>query len=96
MRTDTRFNRPDRRTIEERLPSGVLGSAQALGIWDMMLRADDPAAVSHLYRSYRDSNRCTIPRQSLRHMRDVMITAMREANREDPKPRKERKTGGFY
>jgi hypothetical protein len=29
-------------------------------------------------------------------MRDTMITAMREANRQDPKPRKEKKAGTHY
>jgi hypothetical protein len=29
-------------------------------------------------------------------MRDTMITAMREANRQDPNPRKEKKAGVHY
>lgn len=96
MRTDTRFNRPERSVIESRLAPGILRDAQSMGIWNMMLQLDDPSSVSHMYRSYRDSHRCTVPRQNLRSMRDAMILSMREANREDPKPRKERKTGGFY
>ena len=96
MRKDTRFRRPDRAEIEARFPSGTLDDPQALGIWNMMLRADDPSDVAHTYRSYRDSKHCTIHRRKLRDMRDTMITSMREANREDPNPRKEKKKGKHY
>jgi len=96
MRKDTRFRRPERQEIESRLPAGTLADAQALGIWNMMLQCDDPSDVAHKYRSYRDSSHCSVPRSDLRSMRDTMITAMREANREDSKPRKERKKGIHY
>lgn len=62
----------------------------------MMLQCDDPSDVSHKYRSYRDSAHCTVPREDLRAMRDTMITSMREANREDPRPRKEKRKGVHY
>ena len=96
MRRDTRFARPERAEIESRLPAGTLSDPQALGVWDLMLRNDDPSDVSHTYRMYRDSEHCTVPQQKLRAMRDTMITAMREANRQDPKPRKEKKAGTHY
>ena len=96
MRKDTRFRRPERHEIESRLPSGVLRDPQALGIWNLCLQADDPSEVAHWYRSYRDSPHCSVPRENLRSMRDTMITAMREANREDPNPRKEKKKGIHY
>ena len=96
MRKDTRFRRPERQEIESRLPAGTLADPQAMGIWNMMLRGDDPSDVAHTYRMYRDSKHCSVPRQHLRSMRDTMITAMREANREDPNPRKEKKAGVHY
>jgi hypothetical protein len=96
MRKDTRFNRPDRSDIESRLPQGILKDPQALGVWNMMLQNDDPSDVSHTYRSFRDSKYCSVPRRDLRTMRDTMITAMREANSQDPNPRKERKKGVHY
>ena len=96
MRKDTRFSRPDRSDIEAKLPPGTLKDAQAMGIWNMMLRASDPSEVCHLYRSYRDSKYSAVPKPSLRAMRDTMITSMREANRQDPSPRKERKLGVHY
>lgn len=96
MRTDTRWRRPERQEIESRLPAGTLADPQALGIWNMLLRADDPSTVAHTYRTYRDSNHCTVPREKLRAMRDTMITAMRESNRQDPKPRLEKKAGKHY
>lgn len=96
MRKDTRFRRPERQEIESRLPAGTLADSQALGIWNMMLQCDDPSDVSHKYRSYRDSDHCSVPREHLRAMRDTMITAMREENRKDDKPRKEKKKGVHY
>jgi hypothetical protein len=65
-------------------------------VWEMMWRNDDPSDVSHTYRTYRDSPHCTVPKQNLRAMRDTMITAMREANRQDSNPRKEKKAGVHY
>ena len=96
MRKDTRFRRPERHEIESRLPPGTLADPQALGIWNLCLQADDPSDVAHTYRSFRDSKHCSVPRKHLRAMRDTMITAMREANRHDPKPRKEKKAGVHY
>ena len=96
MRKDTRFRRPAREIIEAKLPHGSLSDAQALGVWNMMLQNDDPSDVAHTYRSFRDSKHCSVPREDLRAMRDAMITSMREANREDPNPRKEKKKGKHY
>ena len=96
MRKDTRFRRPDRAEIEAKLSPGVLKDPQALGVWNLCLQADDPSEVAHWYRSFRDSKHCTVPRKDLREMRDTMITSMREANRKDPNPRKEKKTGIHY
>jgi hypothetical protein len=96
MRKDTRFARPDRAEIESKLPPGILSNAQALVVWNMMLRGDDPSDIAHTYRSYRDSKYCEVPKDHLRAMRNAMITAMREANRNDPKPRKEKKSGVHY
>jgi hypothetical protein len=96
MRKDTRFRRPDRQEIEAKLPPGTLKDSQALGIWNMMLQCDDPSDVAHKYRSYRDSSHCSVPRESLRAMRDTMITSMREENRKDSSPRKEKKKGVHY
>ena len=96
MRRDTRFRRPERNEIESRLPPGTLADAQALGIWNLVLQADDPSEVAHWYRNYRDSPHCAVPREKIRAMRDTMITAMREANRTDSNPRKEKKKGVHY
>jgi len=96
MRRDTRFARPDRAEIESRLPAGTLADPQALGVWDLMLRNDDPSDVAHTYRMYRDSPHCNVPKKDLRAMRDTMITSMREANRKDSNPRKEKKAGVHY
>ena len=96
MRKDTRFSRPDRSDIEAKLPPGTLKDAQAMGIWNMMLQSDDPSEVCRWYRSYRDSDHCAVPQKSLRAMRDTMVTSMREANKRDPKPRKEKKLGVHY
>ena len=96
MRKDTRFARPDRAEIESKLPAGILSDPQALGVWNMMLQNDDPSDVSHTYRSFRDSKYCNVPRETLRSMRNVMISSMREANRQDPRPRKEKKAGIHY
>jgi hypothetical protein len=96
MRNDTRFARPERSEIESKLPIGCLSDPQALGIWMMMLQSDNPSEVSHYYRSYRDSSHCTVPREKIRSMRDTMIASMREANRADNKPRKEKQAGVHY
>lgn len=96
MRKDTRFQRPERQKIEEKLPPGSLANPQALGVWNMMLQCDDPSDVAHKYRSYRDSDHCSVPREHLRAMRDAMISSMREENKKDPHPRLEKKKGKHY
>ena len=96
MRKDTRFRRPDRTEIEAKLSKEILRDPQALGVWNMMLQNDDPSDVAHTYRSFRDSKYCTVPREHLRSMRDAMITSMREENRKDSSPRKEKKKGIHY
>jgi len=96
MRKDTRFARPSREEIQSKLPPGTLSDPESLGVWEMIVRSDDPSEVSRHYRSYRDSKHCTLPRERLRAMRDTMITSMREANRQDKNPRKEKKAGTHY
>ena len=96
MRKSTEFRRPERHDIEKKIPAGILSDPQALGVWNMMLRGGDPSEIAHTYRTYRDSKHCTVPREHLRAMRDTMITSMREANREDPRPRKEKRKGVHY
>jgi hypothetical protein len=96
MRKDTRFARPSREEIQSKLPPGTLSDPESLGVWEMIVRSDDPSEVSRYYRSYRDSKHCTLPRERLRAMRDTMITSMREANRQDKNPRKEKKAGTHY
>ena len=78
MRRDTRFKRPAREDLEANLPSNTLSDNQTIGIWNMMLQSDDPSEVSRWYRSYRDSPHCSVPREKLRAMRDIMILGMRE------------------
>lgn len=96
MRRDTRFKRPSREDLEANLPSNTLSDNQAIGIWNMMLQSDDPSEVSRWYRSYRDSSHCSVPRDKLRAMRDVMILGMREENKNDPTRRMEKKKGTHY
>lgn len=96
MRKDTRFARPPREEIESKLPNGLLEDPQVLGVWNMMVQSDDPSEVARWYRSYRDSPHCTIPTDKLRLMRDTMITSMREANKEDPTRRVEKRKGVHY
>lgn len=96
MRRDTRFARPERSELEQRLPPGTLADSQAMGIWNMMLQADDPSEIARWYRTYRDSKHCTLPREQLRAMRDTMITAMREENRKDPSKRIEKRKNIHY
>ena len=96
IRKDTRFNRPPRDEIQSRLNTGILNDSQALGVWEMIARSDDPSEVCRHYRSYRDSDHCTVPRDHLRNMRDTMIAAMREENRKDSNPRKVKKKGVHY
>lgn len=93
MIKDTRFPRSDRQTLEGKLPPGTLDDAQALGVWEFFLRCDDPSHVAHTYRSYRDSDKCEVPRENLRSMRDTMIDNMREQNKLSKKPRVQTQIG---
>ena len=93
MRKDTRFARSDRATLESKLPPGTLDGPQAQGIWEFFLRCDDPSGVAHCYRNYRDSDKCEVPRQSLRAMRDTMVNDMREQNKLSRRPRVETQIG---
>jgi hypothetical protein len=70
-----------------------LKDSQALGIWNLMKQADDPSHVSHLYRQYRDSKYCSVPKDQLRRMRDVMISDMREQNKSSSRPRRQTQVG---
>ena len=70
-----------------------LGDAQTLGIWNMMKNADDPSHVAHLYRQYRDSKYCSVPKEHLRRMRDTMIRDMREHEKNAKRPRKQTQVG---
>jgi hypothetical protein len=96
MRRDTRFPRPDRFTLEQGLPPGTLSHPQAYGVWSVLLQCDDPHDVAHKFRSYRDSNFCSIPREQLRAMRDTLILGMRESNKTSAKPLKEKQKGRHY
>lgn len=96
MKTDNRFPRPDRQTLESRLEPGTLDHPQAAGVWSIFLQCDDPHDVVHKFRSYRDSNYCSIPREKLRNMRDTMILGMRESNRSSSRPMKEKQKGVHY
>lgn len=87
MIKDTRYPRSERPILEGKLPPGTLSDTQAAGIWEFFMRCDDPSDVAHMYRSYRDSDRCTLPRENLRAMRDTMVNDMRESNRMSKKPR---------
>ena len=70
-----------------------LSDPQTLGIWNMFKTADDPSHVSHLYRSYKDSKHCSLPKNQLRRMRDVMISDMKEQEAKAKKPRKQTQVG---
>lgn len=70
-----------------------LKDAQTLGIWNLMKQADDPSHVSHLYRQYRDSKYCAVPKEHLRRMRDVMISDMREHEKNSPSRKKQTQIG---
>ena len=70
-----------------------MSDPQQLGIWNMFKNCDDPSAVSHQYRSLRDSKNCSVAKPILRRMRDVMIQDMRENNSKEKNPRKQRQVG---
>lgn len=90
------FPRPSRDKIEERLPPGTLGNHEDRVTWGFMLRCNDPSEVSHTYRNYRDSPHCNVPKEKLRAMRDALIISMREYNREQGSPRKEKQKNRHY
>jgi len=77
----------------EDMVSVDLKDQQALGIWNMFKLAEDPSHVSHLYRQYRDSKSCSVPKNHLRRMRDVMIADMKEKNQEAKNPRRQTQRG---
>jgi hypothetical protein len=70
-----------------------LSDPQTLGIWNLMKQADDPSHVSHLYRQYRDSKHCSVPKEHLRRMRDVMVSDMREQEKSSPSRKKQTQVG---
>lgn len=70
-----------------------LKDAQTLGIWNLMKQADDPSHVSYLYRQYRDSKHCSVPKEHLRRMRDVMVSDMKEKEKETTSRRKQKQVG---
>ena len=70
-----------------------LSDPQSLAIWNYFRNADDPSHVSHIYRQYRDSKYCEVPKNHLRRMRDVMITDMRENEAKAKKRRKQTQVG---
>jgi len=70
-----------------------LSDPQQLGIWNMFKGCDDPSHVSHMYRSYRDSDYCSVPKPILRHMRDTVIMDLKEQNKQSKKPRKQTQVG---
>jgi hypothetical protein len=70
-----------------------LSDPQTLGIWNMFKNAEDPSHVCHLYRSYKGSKYCSVPKNELRRMRDVMISDMKERNSKSSKPLKQTQVG---
>lgn len=90
------FPLPSREKLEERLPPGTLSDSQCAAVWSFLLRCSDPSEVAHTFRAYRDSPHCTVPREKLRAMRDVIISGMREYNKLLSKPNKEKRRGVHY
>lgn len=90
------FPKPSRETLEEMLPPGTISDSQCSAVWSFLLRCSDPSEVAHTFRAYRDSPHCTVPREKLRAMRDTLIVAMREANKNSAKPLKERQKNRHY
>lgn len=78
---------------EEDMVKVNLKDPQTLGIWNMFRNADDPSHVSHLYRQYKDSKYCAVPKNQLRRMRDVMIQDMRENEKKSANRRKQTQVG---
>lgn len=90
------FPKPNRAKLEEALPPGTLSDTQCSAVWSFLLRCSDPSEVAHTFRAYRDSPHCSVPREKLRAMRDVLIAGMREVNRASSNPRKEKRKGTHY
>ena len=78
---------------EEEMVRVNLADPQTLGVWNMFKNADDPSHVSFLYHNYKNSKHCSVPKNQLRRMRDVMISDMKEKNKESDKPRKQTQVG---
>jgi hypothetical protein len=70
-----------------------LADPQTLGVWNMMKNADDPSHVAFIYRSQCNSKHCSIPKEHLRRMRDVMIADMRENEKNSSSRRKQTQVG---
>jgi hypothetical protein len=70
-----------------------LGDPQTLGVWNAMKNADDPSHVAFIYRSHCNSKYCSVPKEHLRRMRDVMVSDMREHEKNSKKPRKQTQVG---
>lgn len=90
------YPKPNRDYIEERLPPGTLSNHEEGAIWGFFLRSSDPSEVAHTYRSYRDSPHCGVSKDKLRAMRDTLIRAMRDYNKELGSPAKERRKGVHF
>jgi len=67
----------DREPLSSKLPPGTLSHPQAVGVWNMYQRCGNPDEVKHTYRSYKESTHCSVPRDRLRAMRNVMMDSMR-------------------
>lgn len=80
-------------SFSEEFVRADLSNMEQLGIWNAFKQADDPSHVCHLYRSYRDSKHCNIPKNVLRRMRDVMISDMKEQEAKTTRPRKQTQVG---
>jgi hypothetical protein len=70
-----------------------LGNPETLAIWNFFKNADDPSHAAHIYRSYCNSKHCSVPKQHLRHMRDVIVSDMRENEKKTDKRRKQTQVG---
>lgn len=46
------------------------------GVWNFLRGAKSPQELLTLYRSYRDSTHCNIPKDRLREMRDTVARDM--------------------
>ena len=57
-----------------------LSNQEALGIWNMFKNANTPDEVHNLYRQYKASDYCSLSKNELRRMRDVMISDFKDKN----------------